>query len=88
MDCCAPAAVPRPVPPATGMITSAFCATNWSDSRLPPFWSVKEPANEPFCAALSQPSTLTFLLLALLYWATPSTNPSMKMVTGGILRPP
>src|SRR2546423_14429488 len=88
LDCWAPAAVPRPVPPATGMITSAFCATNWSDRRLPPFWSVNEPANEPFCAALSQPSTLTFLPLALLYWATPSTKPSMKIVTGGILRPP
>ena len=65
-DCCAPAAVPRPVPPATGMMTSAFCPVNWSDSRLPAFWSVNEPANEPFCAFLSQPSTLTFFDLALL----------------------
>src|SRR2546421_6042971 len=87
-DCCAPAAVPRPVPPATGMITSAPWATNWSDSRRPAFWSTKELANEPFCAALSQPSTLTFLLLTLLYWATPSAKPSMKMVTVGSLRPP
>src|SRR6266545_2479087 len=87
-DCCAPAAVPKPVPPATGMITSAFCAMNWSDSRLPAFWSVNEPANEPFWVVLSQPSTLTFFDLTLLYWATPSTKPSMKMVTGGIFRPP
>ena len=60
------AAVPRPVPPATGMMTSAPWATNVSVIALPLSWSVKLSAKVPFCVALSQPSTWTFLLLAVL----------------------
>src|SRR5439155_2551457 len=81
-------AVPMPVPPATGMITSAPWAVKDSVSDLPLFWSTKLSANVPLWAALSQPRTCTFLLLASLNFFTPSAKPSMKMVTGGILMPP
>lgn len=55
---------------------------------LPLFWSTKLSAKVPFCFALSQPRTSTLVPLAVLWYATPSAKPSMKMVTGGIFRPP
>ena len=61
-DACAAAAVPRPVPPATGMMMSApWLLQRLVASDLPLAWSVKLLANRPFCLALSQPRTWTFL---------------------------
>ena len=46
------------------------------------------PVNDPFCDATSQPMTRTFVDFCWLKYATPSANPSMKMVTVGNWLPP
>src|SRR5262245_18396808 len=62
----ATSAVPSPVPPATGMITSAHCETKLLAIALPLFWSVKDSANVPFFDAFVLSRTWTFLLFCLL----------------------
>ena len=62
----AAAVVPRPAPPATGMMMSAPWATSASETFLPSSCLAKSLVKEPFWVALSQPSTWTFLPLALL----------------------
>ncbi len=48
----------------------------------------KPPVKEPVWLATSQPMALTSLPFCSLKYSTPSTKPSMKIVTVGICRPP
>jgi hypothetical protein len=48
----------------------------------------KPPVIEPCCESTSQPRVSTAAPLSSLYFSTPWTKPSMKIVTGGIGMPP
>ena len=64
-DALATSAVPRPVPPATGMITSAPWATNVLVIDLPLFWSVKLSAKRAVLLGLVPAEHLDVLALLL-----------------------